>query len=478
MRAFKLIICFILISTFSIAQTYNIKDFGAKKGDKCNNTLAIQKAIDKCNQNGGGTVVFPAGTWLSGTIFLKNNVSVFLSNGAIWQGINDSTAYPLIETRIMSREDRQERRAMVYGYYLENIKIYGEGTFYPGGDYQIFQKKSKYQRPFGIYLVACKNICIDGIFMKNSAFWMQRYFHCDYLKIQNITVFNHCNNNNDGIDIDGCHNVLVDNCIVDASDDALVLKSEGLRNCQDITINNCILGSFATPLKFGTSSIGGYKRININNIVIRPSKSKEMHHEMKAWGGLSGIDIENVDGGILEDILISNVVIDSVQTPLFIKLGNRNSTWEGKSEAVPGIIRNIKINNLIARNCGQISSSITGYPGNYVKDIHLSNIHISVKGNDNLADTTTIVAERSNSYPYNRMFKTNLPSYGFYLRHVNNITFENVTLKVKDKEVRSAFVLDDAKNVSIKGLDADSSVSKQPLIIQLNSQNIVIENKK
>ncbi|MFV0265838.1 MAG: hypothetical protein ACK5HT_01755 [Draconibacterium sp.] len=124
MKHIKLFIFFIIITQISNAQTFNIANFGAKNGNGSNATTAVQSAIDACSKNGGGTVVFPVGTWLTGTVFLKSNVSVYLPFGAVWQGLNDSTAYPFLETRIMSRENHYERKAMVYVYNLENIRIY------------------------------------------------------------------------------------------------------------------------------------------------------------------------------------------------------------------------------------------------------------------------------------------------------------------------------------------------------------------
>ena len=204
----------------------DITDFGAVPNDGNDDTKAIQKAIDACYAAGAGTIVFPEGTWLSGTIYLKSNVNIYLSKGCTWQGIDDNDAYPFISPKVITREDKEARRAMIYAYQLENIKIFGEGVLYPGGDYATYasskEDKKYYSRPFGIYMIACKNIIVEGIEMKNSPFWMQRYLNCDFLRLKDLTVYNHSNLNNDGIDIDGCHNVFVSNCLIDASDDALV----------------------------------------------------------------------------------------------------------------------------------------------------------------------------------------------------------------------------------------------------------------
>ncbi len=481
MKNIFIFLLFSIVFFSSYSNNYSIIDYGAIANDEINDTKSIQQVIDDCAKNGGGTVYFPAGKWLSGTVYLKDNITIYLSNGAIWQGYNDVNAWPYIEPKITSREDRKARRTMIYAYKIKNVKICGEGTFYPGGDYEIFDvsmnpnEDKNYFRPFGIYMVDCKNIIIEGLYMKHSAFWMQRYFYCDNIKISGLTIYNHANKNNDGIDIDGCHDVIIDNCKIDSSDDALVLKSEGLRACEDITITNCILSSHATPLKCGTGSLGGFKRIAISNIVIRPSKSKEMIHSLEAWGGLSGIDLLIVDGGIMEDIVINNVVMDSIETPLFIKLGNRNDTWAGKPETTSGKINNIKISNLIARNSGAISSAITGYPGNYIDNIHLSDIYISVRGSTNISDTISIVRENSEGYPFNRMFDSNLPSYGLYLRHVKNIFLKNVEFNIKKKEVRPAFYLEDAENITFTDIKVDKSKVSQSIISSKNSKNITID---
>ncbi len=469
-------------SVFGQQNKYNIFDFGALANDQGDDTKAIQLAIDHCTKNGGGTVFFPPGTWLSGTVFLKSNVTIYLDNGSVWQGVNDSSGFPFIEPVIPSREDEKPRRAMVYAYEVENVKITGEGTFYPGGDYEMYhattQNKKYHFRPYGIFMVKSKGITISNIKMKNSAFWMQRYFYCDEIILEKLNIYNHVNLNNDGIDIDGCHNVIINNCLIDSSDDALVIKSEGMRTSENVTVTNCILSSHATPLKLGTSSIGGYRRITISNIVIRPSKSQKMIHPLKAWGGLGGIDLLNVDGGIMQDILINNVVIDSVETPIFIRFGERHSGWQGKPESPHGISENIILSNIIARNASPISSSISGYPNHRISNVKLSDIMISVTGSTDMRDTVSLVEENSKGYPVNRMYRSNLPSYGFFIRHVDNIQLNNVNLLIQEKEVRPGIFMEDVLNADLRGLNIDQPESNQPKLKIMNSHNILIETNK
>lgn len=188
--------------------------------------------------------------------------------------------------------------------------------------------------------------------------------------------------------------------------------------------------------------------------------------------GLAGIDLLNVDGGVLEDILINNVVIDSVETPIFIKFGNRHDTWPGKPATTPGITRNIRISNVTIRNAGPICSAITGYPGHPVENVRLSDIYLSVDGVTDLADTTTQVIENSDGYPYNRMFHSNLPAYGLYVRHVNNIVLDNIEMVIENEEVRPAMYLENVNGGLFEDVNMDQPRSNQPKVKIINSNNL------
>lgn len=478
MKRLFLSFVFVFIGLVLRAADYPINRFGAKPGVNQNSTRAIQRAIDECSRK-GGRVIFPAGVWCSSTIYMKSNVTIVLEENAVWQGLADSTAYPYIPPEIPSRMSKPWK-AFVYGYGLENIGIEGRGIFYPGGDMDCFQDgiTDSPARPYGIHLVNCKNIRISGIYMKNSAFWMQRYFCCDNVYIEGIEVFNHANHNNDGIDLDGCHTVRISNCIIDSSDDGIVLKSEGYRSCRDVVITNCILSSFATPLKLGTGSVGGFERIAVSNLIIRPSKAREMHHGLKSWRGLSGIDILCVDGGIMEDVSISNVLIDSSETAFMIKLGNRNSGRRDDDKAARGIARNIRLSNISATNCGPIASIIDGCEGNRVEEVYLDNIRIQVEGNPDMADTTLTVRENSGGYPYNRMYGSKLPAYGLFVRHVEGLYVRDLHLSIKNTDVRSAVVVVKSSRVVIDGLSADKPASGLPVVQSSGCNDLIIKDKQ
>jgi len=191
---------------------YNIKDYGAK-GDGTNlDTKAIQQAIDVCNKE-GGKVHLPAGTYLSGSLYLRSNVTIEISEGAILLGSMDIKDYEEHLPRIRSYNDSFLRHSLFYAEDEQNIAITGRGMIDgQGSAFKITTRKKpeRYKnRPYIIRFVNCQNVLVENVRLQNSAMWMQHYFACDQVIIKGISVYNHCNKNNDMIDIDGSTNVLI-----------------------------------------------------------------------------------------------------------------------------------------------------------------------------------------------------------------------------------------------------------------------------
>ncbi len=460
------------------AKEYNITHFGAVGDSLTDNTKAIQQAIDACCQT-AGSVIVPEGVFLSGTIFLKSNVTLRIEKGGVLRAINNAEAFPLIPPgkKAISRMDFQPWKAFIYAYNEENIKITGEGTIYGGGNYEIFQDHiyNSSKRPYGIHLVSCRNIEVSDIFLTNSAFWMMRLNYCDHIVIDNVTIFNHSNINNDGIDIDCSQFVRVSNCRIDASDDALCFKAEGPRTTSDVVVTNCILSSFASAFKLGTGSAGNFERFAVSNLIIRPSESKIIHHEFHARGGLAGIDLASVDGGKLENIVFSNIVIDSVETPLFIRLGMRHDRpYESEEFQGSGKVQNLKFSNIVAYNSGKIACSITGYENNPAQNISLSNIDFHFAGGGTLEDAMQEVPNRARSYPVNRMFNGNLPAYGMYIRNAEDVSLTNINFFLMNPDQRHALVLENVDDFLLKDYRMDKTLNDLALIKVINSRNIRI----
>ena len=478
-KTYFLLFSLLVSSTNLLAQQYSITDFGAKTGN-ADNKQFIQRAIDKATLE-GGTVIVPAGTFMTGTIQLKSNVTLQLNRNSVLKGIANKAAYPPIRIAYQAHSTTgQTGYALIFATKAENIGIVGDGMIDGNGEDPIFDatKNANTMRPYGLLIESSKNVTISGIRMQNSAMWMQRYVNCDFLKITGITVFNHANWNNDGVDIDDCHNVIVADCIIDADDDALCFKSEGDRGVKNVVVTNCILATHASAFKFGTGSTGGFESVQFSNTVIRQSLATNMKHPFKQKSGLTGIDIASTDGALVKDINISNISIDSLENPIFIKLGNRlrrtSVTPKGKKGAVSGI----NFSQITIKNSGISPTTITGFPDNAVADINFRDIFITHNGGGTAKDTSLVVAENSDHYPGTRMFVRKLPATGFYLRHVKNINFSNVQVNVVANDPRAILVADDVGEMDLNGLKYQSSSPLVHAVILKDTKNVVISSPK
>jgi polygalacturonase len=447
--------------------TCDARKFGAKADGKTDDTQALQAAIDNAAET-GGTVVLEAGTYLTGTLYLKSNVTVVIEAGAVLKGIEDISRYPDIPAPHPQYMEKTHWKALLYARGQENITLRGEGTIDGSGGAECFQtgKGNDPNRPFGLHIVECRNVTVRDLTLVNSGFWMQRYYLCDGVHLTGQKVYNHSNHNNDGVDVDSSRNVVVSDCRIDSSDDALCFKSEGPELCENVTVTNCILSSFASAFKLGTGSVTGFRKFTVSNLVIRPSVAPNMSHPCNAWSGLMGIDLGNVDGGVLEDVLVSNVAIEGVETPIYMKFGTRwktRQTVEGEKKVSDhGVFRNVRIDNVVARDVGPISSSIVGYEGHPIRDVVLSRIQI-FNGKASAQKPSLDVETHPHQYPFNRVYNTDLPSYGLYLRYVEGLSLNDIRLEPAEGDPRTtACVIQDAKDVICRDFRAPGD---QPFLL-------------
>jgi polygalacturonase len=462
-----------------------VLDFGARGDGESDDTRALQRTLDL-----GGLVVLPAGNYSSGTLFIRSNTTLRLEAGAVLRGRPDLALFPGIPAVRDSRLGRIPWRAFLSAEGAEHIVLEGPGKLAPGGSHPVFQNGigDSPERPFGLHFVNCRGVTVRDIGMEGSAFWMQRYFCCEDVAISNVRVYNHCNLNNDGMDIDGCRRVRITGCEIDASDDALVIKSESTVPSEDIEVSGCTLRSHASAIKLGTGSVGGFRRITIGGCTVGPSTAPEVHHPFKVRGGLCGIDLGCVDRGVMEDITVHDITITGVQSPIFVRLGDRGPVPWADAQPACGQIRNVTIRNIRADGAGPIASSITGYPGALLENVTLENIRIEaarsafvgnvdglptpkwlnplIHGSADPEDREKIlshdVPENIGEYPVNRLFGCPLPVYGLYIRHVLGLRVDGLHLRMRADDDRPALLIEDAPDACVRNLDL---VSRGPRAI-------------
>jgi polygalacturonase len=345
---------------------------------------------------------------------------------------------------------------LIYADKANNVVIDGYGTI--DGRGRTFKKLSwndeGITRPHLLRFIQSRDITIKDITLKNSGCWMQHYLACDRLTIDGIKVFNRNNYNNDALDLDGCHEVTVTRMMADSDDDGITLKSTSPRLCENICIANCIVSSHCNAIKLGTETNGGFRNINISNIVVKPSYDQKEKF-FGQWIGSSAISLEIVDGGLMENVNVSDINVEGTEAPIFIRLGNRARGYQLKGtdfdSLIPidhvGSINGIHLDNIQIRNAGAMGCSITGLPHHPVENVWLSHINIHHKGGIKASDLPEIERsvkdEKEKDYPESTMWGC-LPAKGFFVRHARNIHFSDITIQTAEADVRPDFIHVDA----------------------------------
>lgn len=418
----------------------------------------------------------PAGQYKIGTIILKSDVHLFLEQGATLYGSTDLKDYKPMKSDYVSLRTQTNTIQLIYADKVKNVVIDGYGTI--DGRGRAFKKLSwndeGITRPHLLRFIQGEDITVRNITLKNSGCWMQHYLACDRLKIEGIKVQNRNNYNNDALDLDGCHDVIVQGMIADSDDDAITLKSTSPRLCENIRISDCVVSSHCNAVKLGTETNGGFRNINISGIVVKPSSDQSSQFfGAPSKIGTSALSLEIVDGGVMENVNVSDFTVEGTESPIFIRLGNRGRGYKLRNagtglsgngnedtiiELIPidhvGTIDGIHLDNFQIRNAGPVGCSITGLPGHPVKNIWLSNITLRHKGGVKAADLAaindSIRNEKEKAYPEATMWG-NLPAKGFYIRHARGVHLNNIYVETAETDVRPDFMRTDTEGWGDEG---------------------------
>jgi hypothetical protein len=457
-----LIIFLVLINSFfaSVNAQFNVKKYGAKGNGITLDTRFIQKAIDKAYENGGGVVDVPTGTYLTGTLILKDNVELHIQPGAIILGSPDYKDYEEIIHRLDSRTNGlYAKHFMIFAEGARNISITGTGVIHGNGLKSFQKSRPQNLRPYMIRLVNCENITIRDVKLLESANWTLHLLGCRDVNIDGIAIENGTDSNRDGLDIDACNRVTVSNSRFLTGDDAIVMKATNDTLCQNITITNCIIRTNASAIKTGTESNGGFRNITVSNCILRDIPEH------------AGIELMTVDGGIMQNILIENITMENVATPVFIRLGNRARPFkQGQYVSHVDDVKDIYLNNITVLD-SKLPSGIIGMHAKKIQNVVINNYSVrSSVGQKPVAYNKVPFEEFS--YPAASVFK-NLPAYGFYCRNVNELQMKNITMFSAENETRPALVFDRVNNLELSSVKAEVRPIITPMVYLRNSKNIV-----
>jgi hypothetical protein len=439
---------------------YDIRAYGAIADGSTLCTGAIRQAIDACSSAGGGTVYLPPGRFVSGTIRLKSGVTLRLDAGCTLLGSINLGDYPSTVPAFRSYTDTYTDKSLIYGENLERVAITGRGMI----DGRGAGFKGPYKvRPYMIRLIDCRDVTVEGVTIKDSPMWVQHYLACDDVRISGITVKSHVNANNDGIDIDSCRRVIVTGSNIDSGDDAIVLKSTSARPCTEVVVSNCVLRSTCNALKMGTESNGGFQNIIVTGCTIYDTR-------------LAGVALEIVDGGTMDRVVVSDITMNGVGAPLFLRLGNRARPFrEGMEKPGIGRMRNITLSHIEATGANPTGCALAGLPEAKIENVTLSDIRLSFAGGGTAEQAVRSVPEEPEKYPEYGMFGW-LPAYGLYCRHIDGLKLTNVQLQLAGEDKRHAVVFEDVKDASIDDLDTPYSNGAAPLLRLTDVQDIFVRH--
>jgi hypothetical protein len=411
-------------------------------------TQRIQQALDDCSAAGGGRVILGTGSYRCGTLFLRDNVTLHLETGASILGSPRLEDYPEPETSFVDAVGDIRGRALILAEGVKNVGLTGDGVIDGNGGAFLQGTTEHPRRPFLVRLVHTKGITLRGLTLRASAAWTVHLLDCDDALVEHAAIDSRVNENNDGIDIDSSRNVTVRHCRIFTDDDAICLKATRREPCEDVHIHDCELSTECGALKLGTESYGDMRRVKMHDIHIR-------------YAATCAIKILTSDGAIIEDVEISNVVADRTTGPVFLRLGARGRTYAADDQPKSaGALRRVSISGLRATVFQPEEPSLqhftkvllppsafsgmvlTGIPGHPIEDIVLKDCAISFVGGFEGDPATLHPPEDEAMYPEHFYFGV-LPAACAYLRHVNGVHFDNVTLTLQHPDPRPKIVCED-----------------------------------
>ena len=406
----------------------NVLEYGVSRDGVTDNTVVLQELLDSL-QNTGGILCFPAGEYVTCSLRLYSNTTIYLEAGAVLKAGADKESYPIIGEDMIPGFVRGTRRGILFALNAENVTVKGEGRI-DGCGYHWWQSgESDERRPRTIQFINVNNVTIEGIKICNSPCWTIHPIHCSNVNIHNVTINNpYKSPNTDGINPESCSNVRISDCYIDVGDDCITIKSGLERDtfpksfpCENITVSNCTFVHGHGGIVIGSEMSGGVENVAVTNCIFRNTDR--------------GIRIKTrrKRGGTVKDILVNNVIMDKVMAGITINEyyacgASPDDTELFSCEECPigpdtPDIHNIIISNVIMKNVLGCGIYFLGLPERPVSGVKIMNVDIRVNGCEE--GLKSVVSHHiAKSY-----------GDGIYLKNAKDVQINGCSLEVKHQKI-------------------------------------------
>jgi hypothetical protein len=424
---------------------FDVHSYGATGNGTTFDDDAIDAAItDAASNGGGGTVVFPAGTYLSRTIHLKSNVTLRLDSGATVLAASSGMDAPEPNSFDQYQDFGHSHfhNALMWGDGVTNVAITGTGTI-DGDGLATSNVVPSGQGDKILSLKLCSNISLSGVTFRRGGHFAVLMNGCHDVAVDNLHVLT--STDRDAMNIINTWNVDITNSRIEGRDDAVVLKSDFALGrtfvSQNIKVHDStILSTENNAIQFGSETCGDFRDVHWDRLTL-------------LGGGKAVIGIVSMDGATIENVTYNDITMTKAATPIFIKIGNR-----GRCPGTPpaGHIRNVSLTNISGtvlhhpESTAEYTSTISGTTVNDVENVTLTNVNLTVPGGHPAADATIVPPEQDIDYTP-KAYGTR-PSYGFWVRHASGIRFVGCSFRVDTNDDRPTFVTDDASNTALDGV--------------------------
>lgn len=445
---------------------YRVKEFGAIGDGVHEDTKAVQLAIDTCAKEGGGTVLLEQGNFLCCTLYLRSNIRFVVDASASLIALPVPEAYPTNTHYNRYINEPDMNACFLYGEDLENITLEGGGLI--NGNGPKFPRQGGIARPMMIRLLRCKNVHLRDLRLYHSAAWTTAILDSENIWAEGLDIYAQTNFNGDGLDFDGSKNIFVSNCKIDGSDDNICLQASSRDYpVKNVHISNCTISSICAGIRIGLKSIGDISNVVIDNCIFE-----------NIWR--EGIKIESSEGGRIEGIKASNLIMHNVRRPIYILCNNTIASLGRTEYPEIGSVEGVTIDNLRVTEDEEMKNThwrfdvdVMGSPifngirvdaeeNHKIRDLTLSNFKIQVVGNvkkEEIPENYPVVLDRrysddefcsGNYYP-------NWSRTAFMdIRNVKDLTLYNIRMRANEKDERIPVIIEKCEQIQEKYMYIDN----------------------